>query len=127
MDIVLDCRLIRESMGFLNIRERADCVALVDTILRAAIADKMFGCGDYVIMVKKLVAVRLSLQAAQNSCAQIGHKIWVFRIAFIGPPPTVILRYCQRWREHPIKRCGFDLARCDRADVAHQLRVTRRA
>jgi len=65
--------VIGVGVNFFNVAQRADCVALINAELRAAIADKMLGCGQHALIAQKIILVWRALQALQNRLAQYGY------------------------------------------------------
>ena len=65
--------VIGVGVNFFNVAQRADCVALINAELRAAIADKMLGRGQHALIAQKITLVGRALQALQNRLAQYGY------------------------------------------------------
>ena len=87
----------------------------------------MLGGGDHAPFTEEVVSTLAALQAFDQRRAHGGDEAGVFGIAFIGPPPAIVLRDGDRGGEIPVDPGDFDLDRGGVADATHQVGIARRA
>ena len=92
-------------------------IALIDTTVRAPIADKVLSGGDDTLVLHRLY----------YATGERFNKGRVGTIGFIGPAPPRVHGHCQCWCKNPIDACRAHLSCGCRGDGRRQLRITDRA
>ncbi len=98
-------------------------IALVLAVVGAAIAEEVLDRGHHVVVVEEVRRAGLALQALDEYAGVAGHQRRVFRIAFVGAAPAVVLRHRHGRREGPLHAGGAGLGGGDAGDLAQQFRV----
>ena len=98
-------------------------IALVDTVFGAAVADKMLGGCDDLFALQETGTTGFALHPPDNCAGVRRNDHRIFRVAFIGPPPAIILRHCQGRCEIPIEAGGAYFLCCNSRDAPEQIRV----
>ncbi len=96
--------------------------ALVAAAVGRAIADVVLGGGNDIAVVAEA-----PLRTPDIGLGEFAYHVRVGGIAFVGAPPTWIVRYCQRRREHPVDAGGTHRVCGGPADPLDQRGVAGRA
>src|SRR6202012_5893998 len=93
----------------------------------AAVADEMLGRGDQMARPEEIPGADLALDAGDHLPGISGLDTGIFRIAFVTTPPAIVAPHRERRGERPVEACCGGLLCGDRADLADQLGIARRA
>ena len=92
-------------------------VALVDAVLGAAIANKVFGGGYHMGWAKAVAGITLQ---AGDYLSGIGFDDFrVFGVALVGASPAIVAHYGQGGGKYPVYTCGRHFQGGGFANLAH--------
>ena len=100
---------------------------LIHALIGAAIAEKMFRCGNHMPRAETVRVALATLEAFDQRCAQGRDDCRILGVAFVGATPPVILSDGDRGREVPVDPGDLDF-HCGRfADAANEVGIARGA